>query len=63
MRAKDARTTKGSMSVSEAGRKGGQKVRDTLGKSFYRRIGSKGGKRVAELVRLGKEYRDLYGIS
>src|SRR6059058_2075659 len=34
---------KGAMSVSEAGRKGGQTVRDKYGHSFYEEIGRKGG--------------------
>ena len=34
---------KGAMSVSEAGRKGGQTVRDKYGHSFYEEIGKKGG--------------------
>jgi uncharacterized protein len=37
---------KGSMSVSEAGRKGGQTVRDKYGHSFYEEIGRKGGEAV-----------------
>lgn len=31
------------MTVREAGRKGGAKVRDKYGKEFYQRIGRKGG--------------------
>src|SRR6266568_4154313 len=34
---------KGAMSVSEAGRKGGQTVRDKYGHTFYEEIGRKGG--------------------
>src|SRR6185503_15478816 len=37
---------KGSMSVSEAGRKGGQTVRDKYGAGFYEQIGRKGGEAV-----------------
>ena len=37
---------KGAMSVSEAGRKGGQTVRDKYGHSFYEEIGRKGGETV-----------------
>src|SRR6266853_2060696 len=37
---------KGAMSVSEAGRKGGQTVRDKYGHSFYEEIGRKGGEAV-----------------
>ena len=39
---------KGSMSVSEAGRKGGQTVRDKYGHSFYEEIGRKGGEKVSQ---------------
>lgn len=45
---------KGSMSVSEAGRKGGQTVRDKYGHSFYEEIGRKGGHKVRELIEKGK---------
>src|SRR5437588_407446 len=37
---------KGAMSVSEAGRKGGQTVRDKYGHTFYEEIGRKGGETV-----------------
>ena len=37
---------KGAMSVSEAGRKGGQTVRDKYGHAFYEEIGKKGGETV-----------------
>ena len=60
---------KGSMSVSEAGRKGGQTVRDKYGHSFYEEIGRKGGETVKaergvkfyqEIGKLGGErVRDL----
>ena len=46
---------KGSMSVSEAGRKGGQTVRDKYGHSFYEEIGRKGGQKVRELIEQGKK--------
>ena len=36
------------MTVREAGRKGGQTVREKYGVEFYSRIGKKGGKAVAE---------------
>jgi general stress protein YciG len=36
----------GGMTVREAGRKGGQKVRDQRGHSFYEEIGRKGGQTV-----------------
>lgn len=43
------------MGVSEAGRKGGTTTRDRYGWEHYSRIGKKGGARVAELVKAGKE--------
>ncbi len=46
---------KGSMTVAEAGRKGGQKTSETHGREFYEEIGQKGGKRVRELIEAGKK--------
>lgn len=34
---------KGNMTVSEAGKKGGDKTRETHGHDFYQKIGQKGG--------------------
>jgi len=45
----------GQMTVAEAGRKGGQKVRDTRGHEFFEEIGRKGGQRMKELVEAGKK--------
>lgn len=45
---------KGSMTVAEAGRKGGQTVRDERGREFYEEIGKKGGQKVRELIEEGK---------
>jgi general stress protein YciG len=45
---------KGGMTVAEAGRKGGQKVRDERGHAFYEEIGRKGGQRVRQLIEAGK---------
>lgn len=45
---------KGTMTVAEAGRKGGCAVRDTRGHEFYEEIGRKGGNTVRELVAAGK---------
>ncbi len=42
---------KGAMSVSQAGRKGGQRTAETHGHEFYEEIGRKGGTKV----------RDVYG--
>lgn len=50
---------KGKMSVSEAGRKGGEATSATHGHEFYEEIGhkggEKGGQRVRELVEEGKK--------
>ena len=53
-----ARKGRGDMTVSEAGRKGGETVRDTYGHEFYEEIGKKGGKvggpTVKKLIEQGK---------
>ncbi len=46
---------KGAMSVREAGKKGGDKVRDERGHEFFQAIGRKGGQRVRELIQAGKK--------
>lgn len=46
---------KGSMTVEEAGRMGGEKVKAERGEEFYSEIGHKGGQRVKELIEEGKE--------
>ena len=50
---------KGDMSVSEAGKRGGDKTSQTHGKEFYEDIGhkggEKGGERVSDLVNKGKK--------
>ncbi len=47
------------MTVEEAGRKGGQKggekVLSKYGPEFYSKIGHKGGQKVKELIKKGKE--------
>ena len=45
---------RGSMSVREAGRMGGEKRREELGSEGYAEIGHKGGQRVRELIEAGK---------
>jgi general stress protein YciG len=45
---KDKEKSKGGMTVREAGRKGGQKVRDMRGPGFYEEIGRKGGEAVRD---------------
>ena len=44
----DEKKPGGGMTVREAGRKGGQKVRDERGHSFYEEIGRKGGETVRD---------------
>lgn len=46
---------KGSMTVQEAGRRGGTKTAQTHGKDFYEEIGHKGGQKVKELIEEGKK--------
>jgi general stress protein YciG len=55
--AQKQRDPKGQMTVSEAGRKGGLKVRDAYGVEFYEEIGKKGGNKVRELIEEGKRAR------
>ena len=45
---------KGAMTVSEAGRRGGQATSDKYGHEFYEEIGHKGGQKVKELIERGK---------
>jgi general stress protein YciG len=45
---------KGSMSVREAGRKGGERTAERHGPQFYEEIGRKGGQKVKELIEQGK---------
>ncbi len=52
---KTERESKGSMTVSEAGRKGGEKTAETHGREFYEEIGHKGGQRVKDLIEEGKK--------
>jgi general stress protein YciG len=53
---------KGQMSVEEAGRLGGQKggrrTAETHNHKFYEDIGRKGGQKVRELIREGREHED-----
>ncbi len=51
---KSGREKKGTMTVQEAGRKGGLRTAQTHGKDFYEEIGHKGGQRVKELIEEGK---------
>ncbi|AFD00493.1 hypothetical protein Mtc_1749 [Methanocella conradii HZ254] len=47
--------TKGEMTVREAGRKGGTTTKQRYGEGYYESIGKKGGQKVRELIRKGKE--------
>jgi len=58
-RRKSAKESKGSMTVQEAGRRGGQRTAQTHGKEFYEMIGHKGGQRVKELIEEGKKAKGL----
>ena len=55
----EGREDKGSMTVAEAGRKGGEKTAETHTHEFYQEIGHKGGEiggqRVKELIEEGKK--------
>jgi len=61
-KSKAGRGTTGSMTVAEAGRKGGliggkkggEKVKATRGLGFYQEIGRKGGRKVRELIEAGR---------
>ncbi len=56
-RKRTGKESKGSMTVQEAGRRGGQRTAQTHGKEFYESIGHKGGQRVKELIEEGKRAR------
>ncbi len=49
------REGKGSMTVAEAGRRGGERTSETHGREFYEEIGHKGGQKVRELIERGKQ--------
>ncbi len=56
---RSSKESKGSMTVQEAGRRGGQRTAQTHGKEFYEAIGHKGGQRVKELIEEGKRARGM----
>ncbi len=47
-------TSRGGMTVQEAGRKGGKTVLQQRGPEFFSEIGRKGGQKVRELINAGK---------
>jgi len=47
-------SSKGSMTVREAGRKGGEVTAERHGPQFYEEIGRKGGQKVKRLIEQGK---------
>jgi uncharacterized protein len=49
-----AKRKTGGMTVSEAGRKGGQTTSSRYGHEFYEEIGHKGGQKVKKLIEVGK---------
>ncbi|MDQ1282837.1 MAG: uncharacterized protein QG666_627 [Euryarchaeota archaeon] len=57
---KSKRDEKGTMTVQEAGRKGGMKTAQTHGRDFYETIGHKGGQKVKELIEEGKKAKALH---
>ena len=58
-RKKSGKIEKGTMSVQEAGRRGGQRTSQTHGRDFYEEIGRKGGQKVRELIEQGKRSKGL----
>ena len=50
-----AKEKKGAMTVSEAGRKGGETTSSRYGHEFYEEIGHKGGQKVKKLIEDGKK--------
>jgi len=58
-RKKSGKNEKGTMSVQEAGRRGGQRTSQTHGRDFYEEIGRKGGQKVRELIEEGKKSKGL----
>jgi general stress protein YciG len=58
-RRRSSKESKGSMTVHEAGRRGGQRTAQTHGKEFYEAIGHKGGQRVKELIEEGKKAKGM----
>jgi general stress protein YciG len=58
-RKRSGKKEKGTMTVQEAGRRGGQKTAQTHGREFYEEIGHKGGQRVKELIEEGKRAKSV----
>jgi general stress protein YciG len=59
MASRASESTKGKMTVAEAGRRGGRRTAETHGEEFYSAIGRKGGSvggpKVRKLIQEGKE--------
>jgi len=51
----DGKKDRGSMTVAEAGKKGGQVTAERHGPRFYEEIGRKGGQKVKQLNEKGKK--------
>lgn len=51
------------MTVQEAGRKGGEAVKEKYGPSFYKEIGHAGGQRVKQLIDQAKRGEDSDGFA
>jgi hypothetical protein len=58
-RRRSERESKGSMTVQEAGRRGGQRTAKTHGREFLRGLSGQGCQRVKELIEEGKKARGM----
>lgn len=53
-KSRDDASSRGAMTVREAGRKGGEVTAERHGPQFYEEIGRKGGQKVKRLIEQGK---------